>query len=465
MPSILVIDDDIDICQVLTDFLSKNQYHVHTASTGRAGLQLLQSNQYDLVLCDYKLPDITGVKLLQEIRALNQTVAIVIITGYSDIETAVEAFRYGANDFVTKPLYPEKLLLTVKESITKNAAKLSEKIQSPTPVSSLKKAESHYLPPTIHFTIGISSQSQLVQRHIELIAPSDITVLITGETGTGKEFVAQSIHKHSKRSNKPFVAIDCGALPKELAGSELFGHMKGSFTGAVADKQGSLAQADGGTLFLDEIGNLSFDNQIKLLTVIQERKIKRIGATKDIPIDIRIIVATHENLSSVVKAGRLREDLYKQLNEFKIQLSPLRERKDDILYFADYFLKTSNDSLGKTIKGFSADVIQYFSNYVWKGNLRELNNVIKRAVLLTVGDTIEVESLPMEIIDRENMSKESDTVQENIGMLKSITWTAERQAIMDVLEKVNNNRSQAAELLNIDRKTLYNKLKLYNISE
>jgi two-component system response regulator HydG len=465
MPSILVIDDDQDICLVLTDFLSKNQYQVHTATTGRAGLQQLQSNQYDLVLCDYKLPDITGVKLLQQIKALNPTVAIVIITGYSDINTAVEAFRYGANDFVTKPLYPEKLLLTVKETIAKNVAKSGNNVKPLVPINSSKKAESHYLAPTTPFTIGISPQSQLVQRHIELIAPADITVLISGETGTGKEFVAQSIHKYSKRSTKPFVAIDCGAMPKELAGSELFGHMKGSFTGAIADKQGSFEVANGGTLFLDEIGNLSIDNQIKLLWVIQERKIKRIGGTKDIPIDIRIIAATHENLMVAVKEGRLREDLYQRLNEFKIHLAPLRDRKDDIIYFADYFLKTSNDSLGKTIKGFSADVIPYFSNYFWNGNLRELNNVIKRAVLLTTGDTIEVDSLPTEIIDKQNISEGIEAGHENIGMLKSITWTAERQAIMDVLEKVNYNKSKAAELLNIDRKTLYNKLKIYNITE
>jgi two-component system response regulator HydG len=260
------------------------------------------------------------------------------------------------------------------------------------------------------------------------------------------------------------MAIDCGALPKELAGSELFGHMKGSFTGAIADKQGSFEIADGGTIFLDEIGNLSYENQVKLLRVIQERKIKRIGATRDTTIDVRIIAATNENLMKAVKDGKLREDLYHRLNEFKIQLDPLRERKEDILFFADYFLQKANHSLSKAVKSFSPEVRNYLSHYYWHGNLRELNNVIRRAVLLTNGDMVQADSLPQEIVQTNGVSHEGDVVHENVGLLKSIAWTAERQAIVDVLEKVNYNKSKASELLDIDRKTLYNKLKLYNIT-
>ncbi len=284
------------------------------------------------------------------------------------------------------------------------------------------------------------------------------------EPQTGKEFVAQSIHKFSKRARFPFVAIDCGALPKELTGSELFGHVKGSFTGAIADKPGSFELANGGSIFLDEIGNLSYENQVKLLRVIQERRIKRIGATKDTEIDVRIIVATNENLSKAVKEGRLREDLYHRLNEFKIQLAPLRERKDDILFFSNFFLAKANISLDKKVKGFSSGVQDYLSNYYWHGNLRELNNVVKRAVLLTPGDEIQEDSLPQEIIQTNGLSSEGEIIQENVGLLKCIAWTAERQAIIDILEKVNYNKSKASELLNIDRKTLYNKLKLYNIT-
>jgi two-component system response regulator HydG len=288
-----------------------------------------------------------------------------------------------------------------------------------------------------------------------------MSVIIHGETGTGKEFVAQSIHKLSGRADKPFIAIDCGALPKELAGSELFGHVKGSFTGAVNDKPGSFEVANGGTIFLDEIGNLSYENQIKLLRVIQERKIKRIGANKDTAIDVRILVATNEDLGKALKEGRFREDLYHRLNEFKISLLPLRERKEDILTFANHFLNNSNASLNKEVEGFSQEVIDYFLNYEWYGNLRELNNVVKRSVLLTTGKVVEAESLPGEITQP---SADSDATYVNDdNMLKSVAGNAERQAILDALEKVNNNKSKAAAVLNIDRKTLYNKLKLYKI--
>jgi two-component system, NtrC family, response regulator HydG len=465
MSNILVIDDDKDICIVLSKFLTKNSYVVNVAHTGEEGLKQLRSTDFDLILCDYRLPDISGIELLQKIKILSSTVAVIIITGYSDVKTAVETFRYGASDYVIKPLYPDELLVTIKETITKNQAKLGTAQASPSQKSETKKLSNGKLS-TEDFIIGKSTQSQAVQRHVELIAPSDMSVVIHGETGTGKEFVAQSIHRLSARAGKPFVAIDCGALPKELAGSELFGHIKGSFTGAVSDKQGSFETADGGTIFLDEIGNLSYENQVKLLRVIQERKIKRIGATKDTPIDVRIIAATNENLTKSVKEGRFREDLYHRLNEFKIQLTPLRERRDDILYFSEFFLQRANEALNRDVKSFSTEVKNYFTSYYWYGNLRELNNVIKRAVLLTTGDEIQAESLPQEITQSTGLPQDGDgfVAEENVGLLKSIAWTAERQAIIDALEKVNYNKSKASELLNIDRKTLYNKLKLYNIT-
>jgi two-component system response regulator HydG len=466
MSNILIIDDDKDICLVLSKFLTKNNYLVNVAHTGEEGLKQLRSTDFDLILCDYRLPDLSGIELLQKIKILNSAVAVIIITGYSDVKTAVETFRYGASDYVTKPLYPDELLVTIRETISKNQAKLG--IQLPSEISKPEpRRPSNGNLSTDEFIVGKSSHSQTVQRHVELIAPADMSVVIHGETGTGKEFVAQSIHKLSSRANKPFIAIDCGALPKELAGSELFGHIKGSFTGAVSDKQGSFEIADGGTIFLDEIGNLSYENQVKLLRVIQERKIKRIGANKETPIDVRIIAATNENLSKSVKEGRFREDLFHRLNEFKIQLTPLRERKEDILFFADFFLRKSNQALNKDVKSFSTDVKNYFTNYYWYGNLRELNNVVKRAVLLTTGEEIQPESLPQEITQAGGLSYDGNgnmPMEENVGLLKSIAWTAERQAIIDALEKVNYNKSKASELLNIDRKTLYNKLKLYNIT-
>lgn len=461
---ILVIDDDKDMCLVLSKFLTKNDYEVDAAHTGEAGLKLLRDNEYILILCDYRLPDITGVEALQKIKVLSPMVPVIIITGYSDVRTAVETFRYGANDYVTKPLYPDELLVTIRETITKNNQKsfTGEKSQEGKP-DSPRQSRGATKTNGQEFIVGKSVQSQTVQRYVELIAPSDMSVIITGETGTGKEFVAQAIHKFSNRADKPFIAIDCGALPKELAGSELFGHVKGAFTGAVNDKQGSFEVANNGTIFLDEIGNLSYENQVKLLRVLQERRIKRIGATRDTAIDVRIIAATNEDLNKGVKEGRFREDLYHRLNEFKIALSPLRERKEDILIFADYFLQKANVALNKNAKAFSPEVTDQLRNYYWHGNLRELNNVVKRAVLLTQGETVETESLPQEIVHSMEMSGISHHHNEEVSLLKNIAGSAERQAIIDVLEKVNYNKSRAAELMNIDRKTLYNKLKLYNI--
>jgi two-component system response regulator HydG len=464
MPNVLIIDDDRDICGVLSKFLRKNKYEVDVAHNGEDGLKELRATAYSLVLCDYRLPDMTGVETLQKIKLQRPHTAVIIITGYSDVKSAVETFKYGANDYVTKPLYPDELLVTIQETIAKNEMRASGERSSPeVPRTETRNTRSNYEP--LNFIVGKSEQALMVQRYIELIAPADMSVIITGETGTGKEFVAQSIHRLSKRADKPFIAIDCGALPKELAGSELFGHMKGSFTGAIQDKPGSFELADAGTIFLDEVGNLSYENQVNLLRVLQERTIKRIGATKGTPIDVRIIAATNEDLNKGVKEGRFREDLYHRLNEFKIQLAPLRERKEDVMIFANHFLKKSNQLLTKDVLLFSPAVIDHLTDYFWYGNLRELNNVVKRAVLLTVGEEIQLDSLPQEIVF--GMAP-ADTAGQGdgdaVGLLKSIAGSAERQAIIETLEKAHYNKSKAAELLKIDRKTLYNKLRLYNIN-
>jgi len=466
MLPILVIDDDKDICLVLSRFLKKNNYEVDVAHSGEEGLKQLRANDYTLILCDYRLPDMNGVEALRKIKLLRPHTAVIIITGYSDVKTAVETFKYAANDYITKPLYPDELLVTIQETISKNEKRKAGETSAPADVKpGNEKKNGSYQQPVSEFIVGKSAQAQTVQRHIELIAPSDLSVIIHGETGTGKEFVAQSIHRLSKRADKPFIAIDCGALPKELAGSELFGHVKGSFTGAVTDKEGSFELADGGTIFLDEIGNLTYENQVKLLRVIQERRIKRIGATKDIAIDVRIIAATNEDLNKSVKEGKFREDLFHRLNEFKIQLSPLRERKEDIIIFAMHFLNKANIALNKNVQSFSAGVADLITNYYWHGNLRELNNVVKRSVLLTGGDTVQLDSLPQEIVHANtSTSTNGHSEDDKVGLLKTIAGNAERQAIIDVLEKANYNKSKAAELLKIDRKTLYNKLKLYNIN-
>ena len=449
MNNVLVVDDDQDIRLLLDRFLTKNKFTTETASDGESAMQLLKDQSFDLVLCDFKLPDITGLELIQKIKILRPEAAIIVITGYSDVKVAVKAIKLGAYDYVTKPLYPDEILLTIQQAIKSNTQ---------------EKAPRREKPDKRSFIIGDSPQSKQVLKHIQLIAPTDMSVIIQGETGTGKEFVANEIHNLSPRKDQPFVAIDCGALPKELAGSELFGHIKGSFTGAINDKTGSFESANGGTLFLDEIGNLSYENQIKLLRVIQERKIKKIGSNKDIPIDVRVIVATNENLSEAVRRGEFREDLYHRFNEFKIDLAPIRERKSDVRLFAHHFLKTANRELNKAVSGFDDEVVGKMKDYYWHGNLRELNNVVKRAVLLTQGDVVLLDALPEEIKTPNYFDEVSiDASASEPANLKSVSKTAERDAIMSVLEKTGYNKTKAADVLNIDRKTLYNKMKSYNI--
>lgn len=457
MRRILVIDDDFDICQLLKRFFTKKNFEVETVNSASDAVKVLKEESFDIILCDYKLPDAEGVELLQKIKILSPRVPVVIITGYSDVKIAVETLKHGACDYVTKPLYPDEILLTVETAIEKSSAKAE--VQTTAGPARVRKPPKEYV-------FGPSPQSDKVKRHIALIAPTDMSVIITGETGTGKEFVANAIHLQSKRSEGPFVAIDCGALPKDLAGSELFGHVKGAFTGALNDKKGSFEMAHGGTLFLDEIGNLSYDNQIKLLRVLQERKIKQLGSNKNIDIDVRVLVATNEDLKQAIKEGRFREDIYHRLNEFQIELAPLRERKEDVLVYAKHFLNMANYQLEKNVLGFSESAKENLANYYWHGNLRELQNVVKRAVLLCATDLITRDHLPEEIqhpeITQELVAMEQTPITDTEN-LKAASETAERQVILSTLKKASYNKSKTAKLLNIDRKTLYNKLKAYDI--
>lgn len=460
MERILIIDDDPDICLLLKKYLAKKGFETFVAEDGRQGEKWLKENKADLVLCDFKLPDYTGLEMLQKIKIIDASIQVVIITGYSDVRVAVEALKKGAFEYVTKPLYPDEILLTIKNALK---AREEKEIQTQPSGKKTKKAAS----PQKTFVSGISPASLTVGKHIDLIAPTDMSVIILGETGTGKEYVAKAIHERSKRAEMPFVAVDCGALPKELAGSELFGHMKGAFTGAIGDKKGCFEAANGGTLFLDELGNLSYENQIKLLRVLQERRVKPIGSNKEIAINVRVIVATNENLKEAVSRDEFREDVYHRLNEFKIELSPLRERPDDIEVFAQYFLKEANEQLEKEVSGFDSKTMQVLRAYTWHGNLRELRNVVKRSVLLCQDNHIDVMVLPPEILSSE--SHGSGTMEVSFGGeiptdLKSVAEAAEKKAILTVLKHTNNNKSQTADLLKVDRKTLYNKLKAYDIN-
>ncbi len=386
--------------------------------------------------------------------------------------------KLGAYDYVTKPLFPDEILLTIKKALSEEpkevttAARPSQNGSAPAAAGKSKSYNGQYI-------VGESPEYTSIVKQIELVAPTNFSVIIYGESGSGKEAIAQQIHEKSKRAGKPFVAIDCGALSKELAGSELFGHEKGAFTGALNQKTGSLELANDGTIFLDEIGNLSYDIQVSLLRVVQERKIRRVGGVKDIEIDVRIIIASNENLWDMARAGKFREDLYHRFNEFSINVPALRDRKVDIMLFARHFLRITNTELEKNVKGFTKEVEDILNSYIWYGNLRELKNVVKRATLLTDGDYVEVKSLPFEINNFYKLQFESMVSQaneksagsqpaaaENINMsyenkLKSANLDAEYEVILDALKQSNFNKSKAAKLLNIDRKTLYNKMRQF----
>ncbi|MCV9385443.1 sigma-54-dependent transcriptional regulator [Reichenbachiella ulvae] len=462
MSKILIVDDEADICLLLKKFFTKNGYEAQTASDGEEAISFLKSNPVDLVICDFKLPDYNGLEILQKIKIINSKIQVIMITGYSDVRIAVDALKKGAYDYVTKPLYPEEILLTVKNALAaepKQVVSTANQKQKQRTPRSKKNAQADYI-------VGNSPQALNVQKHIELIAPTDMSVIILGETGTGKEYVAKSIHRLSKRKDQAFVALDCGALPEELAASELFGHIKGSFTGAIDDKEGCFERANGGTLFLDELGNLSYENQIKLLRVLQERYVRRVGGAKDLPVDVRVIVATNEDLKEAVREGEFREDLFHRVNEFSIELAPLRERGEDIILFAEQFLNKANEQLDKSVEGFDDKALAILKSHHWHGNLRELGNVVKRAVLLCQHKYIEDSCLPTELVHPENEEHSEIAINLNGGIpssLKAVVEQAEKTAILEVLKKTNNNKSKTAELLEVDRKTLYNKIAQYDI--
>ncbi len=458
---LLVVDDDNDICLLLSRFLEKRGYAVDTAGRKTAALALLKEHRFDLILCDHRLPDSDSLEMLMHFREAAPGVPVIVITGYSDVRIAVELMRKGAHDYVVKPLYPDDIVLRIEDALEHK--KDNEELRKP--ATERKPQLSAAGAP--EFVQGAGMFAKQLIKHIELVAPTDLSVLITGETGTGKEYVAKEIHRRSARNGKPFVALDCGALPADLASSELFGHVKGSFTGALGDKEGCFQQANGGTLFLDEVGNLTYDNQVKLLRVLQERKVRRIGDNKEIAVDVRIIVATNEDLPTAAAEGRFREDLYHRLNEFTIVLLPLRDRTEDIPLFAEHFLLQAASRLKRNATSFSPEVHERLLTHPWMGNLRELNNVIKRAVLLSTSDTVGMEQMPIEIIGgasmRPRLKHDNAPTAPASDDLRSVSHEAEKQAILSALERNSFNKSKTADALSIDRKTLYNKLKMFGI--
>ncbi len=443
---ILVVDDDVAFCTLLQTFLKKKGFDVTNSFTGKEAFDIIDKTTFDVVITDIRLPDSDGMEILKKTKEKDFSTQVILMTGYTDIKNAVNAMKLGAYDYVGKPINPDELLHTINNS-------LSKKDEKPMAVSQAKSSTEK---PDLegNFVEGTSSVSKKLQEHISLVAPTNMSVLIIGDSGTGKEYIAQSIHNQSKRKDKPFIPVDCGAIPKDLASSEFFGHLKGSFTGAINDKIGHFEAANGGTIFLDEVGNLSYDVQIQLLRALQERKVKPIGSNKEVTVDIRVIAATNEDLAEAVKNGEFREDLYHRLNEFSIKVPKLSERKEDLMVFAHHFLAKANQDLEKNVAGFSDEVINLFKNYPWYGNLREMNNIIKRCVLLTKSNLITLDVLPSEMLEvPEEITKNFSLYSHN----------NEEQIIRDALKETNNNKTKAAILLNIDRKTLYNKLKLYDI--
>jgi len=489
MAKILIVDDEKDLCLVLNRFLSKHGFEVIEANKGKKAIELLSEAAPDLILCDFKLDDMDGTSVLKAIKEVNPSIPVIIITGYSNIKTAVEVMRLGAVDYITKPLIPDEILMTIRRALDQTARGEDHAValEGSRNDAEPKANNGRRLPAkNDQYIFGDSPYFKNILKQIDLVAPTNYSVIIYGESGSGKEAIAQEIHKRSKRSHKPFVAIDCGVLSKELAGSELFGHEKGAFTGALNQKIGSFEIANEGTIFLDEIANLSYDVQISLLRVVQERKMRRVGGTKDIDLDVRIIIASNEKLWDTSGRSKLREDLFHRFNEFTINVAPLRERMGDIMVFATHFLNQANHELNKKIRGFHPDVERIFKNYIWYGNLRELKNVVKRATLLCDEEYIDVKSIPFEVSNFSKLQFEpsAEPVQAKVPAeasvepqqayapvrktvfkepsLKSVGLDAEYEVILEALKKVNFNKSKAAKVLQIDRKTLYNKIKQYH---
>lgn len=448
MTRILIVEDDVAFCTMLQTFLKKKDFEVSSAYSATEALSLLEKNKFEIIISDVRLPDKEGLEILREVKSKEPGSEVIMMTSYAEIKMAVNAMKEGAYDYIAKPFNPEVILQTIQSALENETSSSNDSGKKVTARDDRATAFSET------FIKGVSDASKKLNDYIELVAPTNMSVLIMGESGTGKEQIAKSIHNKSKRKDEAFIAVDCGAIPKELASSEFFGHIKGSFTGAVSNKTGHFEAANKGTLFLDEIGNLSYELQVQLLRALQERKVKPVGSNEEIMVDIRVITATNEDLYELVNKGDFREDLYHRLNEFSIKVPSLKERNEDLMIFANYFLEAANAELEKDVSGFSEDAIEAIHNYRWPGNLRELKNVIKRAVLLSTDEIVQVQVLPQEIASAE-ITDESFSLFRNKN---------EQELILDALERTNGNKSKAAKLLSIDRKTLYNKLKQYDIS-
>jgi len=493
---ILILDKDLAMCQKFSNFLRNSGFVTASTSCNKEALQLIKASDFDLILCDSELKNTYPVDFLLKIKALKPTIPIISISDTDNVQTAVELMKSGAFYFMLKPINPERLLdivnAALKEANDSNDQNDVSNAINMAAQSACEKSDNSAVDGITRqgypYITGVSAVSRKLYKAIDLVAPTDYTVIIHGETGTGKESVARMIHEKSRRKDGPFLAVDCGSLSKELAASELFGHEKGAFTGALQNREGAFTLAQGGTLFLDEIGNLSYGVQLLLLRAIQERVVRKVGSTAEKPVNVRLIVASNEDLYDSVAKRKFREDLYHRLNEFSVTVPALRDRKEDLCLFIEAFVAHAGKRLNKDLKMPTEAAMQILGSYHWPGNIRELLNTIKKACLFTPdGKAISEQSLPFEVkispelllqgrgsesldghgeiefTQSNGYSSGIDEISQNEKSLKDVASNAELNKIMVTLRSVKFNKSKAAEILNIDRKTLYNKLKKINI--
>jgi two-component system response regulator AtoC len=451
--SVLIIDDDPEVNRSLSAVLETLGYSTTTAHTGEQGIELLTSRSFDLVMCDLKLPGASGLEVLSNHA---RQVSIILMTAFSNQEIAGQAARYGAFDYIRKPIFPDDLLFTLKRF------EQHEKLRRENDALKASLSERY----SFNNIIAKSESFKGVFEVIKRLTPFNTTVLVTGESGTGKELIARAIHENSPRRGKPFIAINCGAIPETLMESELFGHKKGAFTDASRDKRGLFEEAHGGTLFLDEVGDLPLHLQVKLLRALQQQVIRRVGDEHDIPIDVRIVSATLRNLDHEVRQGRFREDLLYRINVISIHLDPLRERPEDITILIEHFLNKHTTRLGITKKTVPNDVLRALVNYSWPGNARELENCLERALVLSPGDTLELSSLPAHISAATTKGGEQRGLDQGDNeelSIKERTLTLERRLIEQALKRTDGNRTHAAKLLNISHRNLLYKIKQHGL--
>ena len=458
-PRVLIADDEADMRWLLSALVRKEGLEPIEASDGEAALKALREQAADAILLDVRMPGMDGLTFLNEVKKTNPLTPIIVVTGYGSVESAVDIMKRGAYDYLTKPFDAEQLRATLR------AAVKSHRILRGRPDAPIRPAPQHFL----HETMGMSEQIQRIISQVELIAPTDFTVLVVGETGTGKELVTRAIHRLSHRAGGPFVPVDCGSIPPTLIESELFGHEKGSFTDAIRAQPGKFEASSGGTLFLDEIGNLPLHVQPQMLRALQEKRICRVGSAKTIPVDIRVVAATNQDLAAMVQSKHFRRDLYYRLNEFSLVIPPLRERGEDIAFLANRFLEMTRSELKKNVDGFTEKALHLLIAHKWHGNVRELRNVIRRAVLLCDDSHIRPDHLSLLSAGEEPASVTTGSTEEmpaGAGLKEVVRrriCQVERDMIAKALKQAHGNKAEVARLLKVDYKTIHTKVKEYGL--